>query len=139
MLDIETLLAPRPEAVRGLTQELRALVREAVPQTIEEVKTGWQCVALYVPVGPGRRSYYGFIIPHDDRVTFGFPNGLALRDGPQMLGADEKLVRTRYVYVRGPREVRRAVFKRWAREAADLALMPRPLRDELLARAKAPR
>ena len=114
--------------MQQLANDLRALTRAALPDTIEDVKVGWQLIGLHVP-GKSKLIYYGFIIPHKDSVTLGFQHGICL-DAPDglLLGVEEKLVQVRYVSLRKRSDIRRKLFTELLKAAADIAAMPKEMR-----------
>jgi hypothetical protein len=128
---VDEFLAGYPLPIAMLTHALRDIVQHAVPDTFEEVKIGWKVIGLYVPIVKNKRTYYGFIAPHNDRATLGFTHGTLMRDARQMLGAEEKLSSVRYVYVRSKDDLHQAQFTQWLNEAAELARMPRAMRHML--------
>ena len=117
-----------PADMQRLANDLRALARAALPDTIEDVKVGWQLIGLHLP-GKSKLIYYGFIIPHKDSVTLGFQHGICL-DAPAglLLGAEEKLVQVRYISLRKPGDIKRKLFTELLKAAADISAMPKELR-----------
>ncbi len=128
----EFLLA-YPPAMRELTNRVRELVRTALPASTEQVKTGWQAITYHLPLGPLRTVYAGFILPHADSVSLGFTFGVLLEDSDRvLLGVGERLKRVRYVSLRSVDDIDPVLHGRFARQAGEYALMPRPLREQLL-------
>ena len=125
-----------PTEVRALANELRGLTKSVLPETIEDVKVGWQLIGLHLP-GKSKLIYYGFIIPHKDSVTLGFQHGVCL-DAPDglLLGAAEKLVQVRYVSLRKPSDIKRRLFGELLKSAADVAALPKELRFALMINAR---
>lgn len=132
----EHYLASFPPPIQRLAQRLRSLVKRALPDSTEQVKLGWKLIGLYVP-GKAQPVHFGFIIPHTDYVTLGFTFGILVNDSEHLLlGAEDKLVRARYLIVRTARDIRPALFTAMLRQAAEAALLPAPLRSELLSQAR---
>jgi hypothetical protein len=129
----EFLLAYPPE-MRAVANRARALVRENLPSSTEQVKTGWQALTYHLPTGPSRVVYVGFVLPHADSVSLGFSYGVLLDDPDHvLLGAGERLKRVRYVSLRSVDDIDPILHGRFARQAGELTLMPRPLREQMLA------
>jgi hypothetical protein len=115
--------------IQAIAERLRALVRATVPGSSEQVKLGWKLIGLYVPA-KRKPVYFGFILPHEDRLSFGFEHGVLLDDPHRvLLGESEHLSRVRYLSFGGPAQVKRAELVPFIRQAAQLALMPRALRE----------
>lgn len=66
-------------------------------------------------------------------MSLGFTYGVLLDDPDQaLLGAGERLKRVRYVSLRSAADLDPVLHGRFARQAGELALMPRSLREQLL-------
>ncbi len=114
--------------MRALSNHLRALVKQALPESSEQVKTGWKLIALYVP-GRSKSVKFGFILPHADSVSFGFDWGVLLDDPDGvLLGADERLKQVRYLSYRSIRDLKTRTAMRFVNQAAELSSMPRSFR-----------
>lgn len=127
-LSPDEFLGHFPPPMQALANQLRALVRQALPLSFEDVKMGWQLIGFSLPNAAGRKSkpiYVGFIIPHEDFVTLGFQQGILLSDRHgRLLGAAEKLKQVRYISFRTAKEIRKPECLAWIKQAAELALMP---------------
>ncbi|MBK8833846.1 MAG: hypothetical protein IPO29_02980 [Anaerolineae bacterium] len=72
--------------------------------------------------------------PHADSVSLGFTYGVLLDDPDHvLLGEGERLKRVRYVSLRSADDIDPILQGRFARQAGELALMPRPLRAQMMA------
>ena len=117
-----------------MRNDVRALVKRALPESYEEVKLGWKVIA-YLLKARGKPVYVGFIIPHPDSVTLGFQQGIFMPDPEgELLGASEKLKQVRYVSLRHRKDLKARRHGALVRQAAELALMPHMLRAQLRAR-----
>ena len=117
--------------MRALSNHLRHLVKRALPESSEQVKTGWKLIALYVP-GRAKSVKFGFILPHADSVSFGFDWGVLLDDPDGvLLGADERLKQVRYLSYRSMRDVKTRTATRFLKQAAELSSMPSSFRSML--------
>jgi len=69
--------APETQAVAN---RLRAVVRRAVPEAVEKVRTGWSVVGFDVPVGRRRTAFFAWVMPEREHVHLGFVRGVLLED-----------------------------------------------------------
>jgi len=80
----EAFLAGYPLPIRALADQLRALVREAVPDALERVRPGWHLIGYDAPAG--RRSvYFAYVAPEAEHVHLGFEHGVLMRDPERRL------------------------------------------------------
>jgi hypothetical protein len=109
--------------IRDLSEGLRGVVNEAVPEAIERVRTGWRLIGYDVPVAR-RARYFAFIAPEPEHVHLGFEYGVWMVDPEHVLrGAHLRLKKVRYVtYVPGD-AIPTEDLVRFTREAADLATL----------------
>ena len=80
----EALLAPYPPGHQEIANELRRLVKRAVPDAIERVRPGWGLIGYDVPVGR-RTRYFAFIWPEPEHVHLGFEHGVLMDDPDGLL------------------------------------------------------
>ena len=93
----DLFLAGYPIEVQDLAEQLRAVVRDAVPEAIERVRVGWRIIGYDVPVGRKTR-YFAFVAPEPKHVHIGWERGIWMADPDGILrGAHLKLKRVRYV------------------------------------------
>lgn len=93
----EALLADFPEAIRAHAGALRALVRRAVPDSIERVRGGWRLIGYEVPLGR-RPRYFAYIAPEPTHIHLGFEYGAWMADPDGRLeGAHLKLRKVRFL------------------------------------------
>ena len=80
----DVLLERVPPPMREIAERLRGVVRTAMPQATERVRTGWNLIGYDLPVG--RRSvYFAFVLPEVEHVHLGFAHGSAMRDPERRL------------------------------------------------------
>ena len=120
-LSPEVLLAGFPDPIRRAAERLRAIVRDAVPDAQEAVRSGWRLIGYRVPAGR-RAPYFGFIAPEPAHVHLGFEYGHLLDDPDGLLGGTQ-LRRVRFFTFRHPDEVRERVLARYVRDAAFVATL----------------
>ena len=126
----ELFLAGYPSGIQLAAEGLREIVREAVPDAIERVRTGWRLVGYEVPVGT-RSRYFAFVAPEVEHVHLGFEYGAWMTDPDHLLqGAHLKLRKVRFVTFEAGDGIPVPALVRYTREAARVAGMSR---DERLA------
>lgn len=114
----EALLAAYPDPMRRIGEDLRTLVRHAMPEAIERVRTGWRIIGYDVPIGR-RSAYFCWIMPEVVHVHLGFVYGVLMRDPDRLL--EGRIARARWVTFR-PGETLDAPKLAWlVREAARVA------------------
>ena len=124
----EALLADYPDWIRDSCETLRAIVRKAVPDAVERVRTGWRLIGYDVPVGR-RLRYFAFVWPEPEHAHIGFEHGIFLADPERMLeGAHLKLRKVRYLTFRPGQPIPEEALIAFTREAAGLAAMTREQR-----------
>lgn len=90
----EALLAGYPEPMAAIAQDLRSIVRAALPDATERVRSGWRLIGYDVPVG--RRMVFTIWIGVETKhVHLGFERGLLMADPGRVLEGEgiTKLVR----------------------------------------------
>jgi hypothetical protein len=78
-----TRYAPETQAIAN---RLRALIRRAVPEAVEKVRSGWSVVGFDVPVGRGRTAFFAWVMPERQHVHLGFVRGVLMEDPGGLLG-----------------------------------------------------
>ncbi len=81
----EALLADYPEPMRRLADELRSIVRDALPDAVERVRIGWRLIAYDVPVARRRTAFCCYVAPEPKHVHIGFQYGVFMRDDDGVL------------------------------------------------------
>jgi Domain of unknown function (DU1801) len=126
----EALLAPYPPSHRKLANALRSLVKRAVPEAIERVRTGWGVIGYDVPVGRGARLF-AFVWPEPEHVHLGFQHGVLMDDPDGLLQGAGVTKRVRWLTLLAIDEIP-PTAEELLREAARLAAMSRGERVALL-------
>lgn len=85
----EDILAPLPEDVRALAGELRAMMRELVPDAMERANRGWNSVSYH----DAQSGYFCGLFPRPPAVRLLFEHGAALPDPDRLLSGDTRQVR----------------------------------------------
>jgi hypothetical protein len=126
----EALLATYPPGHRKLANALRNLVKRAVPEAIERVRTGWGVIGYDVPVGRGARLF-AFVWPEPEHVHLGFQHGVLMEDPYGLLQGAGVTKRVRWLTLEAIGEIP-PTAEELLREAARLAAMSRGERVALL-------
>ncbi|HEY2887222.1 MAG TPA: DUF1801 domain-containing protein [Candidatus Limnocylindrales bacterium] len=116
----EVLLAGYPEAMIDLAEELRLIVRRALPEAIEAVRTGWRLIGYDLPIGR-RTAFFAWIMPERHHVHLGFPKGVLLADPAQRLGGAGETKRARWLTLEAGEAIPVEIFEAYVREAARVA------------------
>lgn len=119
----EALLAPYPPGHQDLANALRRLVKRAVPEAIERVRTGWGVIGYDVPVGRGARLF-AFVWPEPEHVHLGFQHGVLMDDPDGLLQGAGLTKRVRWLTLLAIDEIP-PTAEDLLREAARLAAMSR--------------
>jgi hypothetical protein len=115
----DEFLAAFPPEVQKLANELRALVKETIPNVKEAVYTGWKLIGYRVKKGR-TGAYFCFIAPFENRVMLGFEYGIQLFDPTLRLEGEGTQVR--YLTIREQADIESEVFRAFIVEAAQIAL-----------------
>jgi hypothetical protein len=117
----ELFLSGYSADIREIAERLRGVVREAVPESIERVRTGWRLIGYDVPVGR-RTRYFAFVAPEPEHVHLGFEYGVWMTDPDGLLrGAHLNLRKVRFVTFEPGDTIPIDSLVRYTREAAELA------------------
>lgn len=119
----ELFLSGYPTEIREIAERLRSVVREAVPEAIERVRTGWRLIGYDIPVGRGTR-YFAFVAPEPEHAHLGFEYGAWMTDPDGLLlGAHLDLKKVRFVTYEPGDPIPTDALVRYTREAAALAAL----------------
>jgi hypothetical protein len=130
----EAFLAAFPEPIATLGEQLRRIVREAVPDAVERVRPGWHLVGYDAPrhedegEGRGRPAYFAYIAPEPHHIHLGFEHGYLMRDPGGRLEGEGITRQVRWLtFVPGdvPDDASAAALLREARRVALLSLSAR--------------
>ncbi len=119
----EALLADYPDGIRTAAATLRAIIRRAIPDTIERVRVGWRLIGYEIPAGR-RTRYFAYIAPEPIHVHLGFEYGAWMADPEQRLeGAHLGLRKVRFTTFTAGQAIPEAALEALTREAARVALL----------------
>src|SRR5262245_55537924 len=80
----EALLADYPPPHADLANRLRHVVTDAVPESIERVRTGWRLIGYDLP-NTRHGSMFAWIWLEPEHVHLGFPYGVNMDDPKRVL------------------------------------------------------
>jgi hypothetical protein len=119
----DLFLSAYASEIRDIAERLRDIVREAVPEAIERVRSGWRLIGYDVPVGR-RTRYFAFVAPEPEHVHLGFEHGAWMTDPDGLLrGAHLDLKKVRFVTYEPDDPIPTDALMRLTREAAELAML----------------
>lgn len=121
----ELFLDGYPPGIQVAADQLRAVVRRAVPDAIERVRTGWHLIGYDVPLA-NRSRYFAFVAPEVEHVQLGFEYGVWMTDPDNLLrGAHLELRKVRFVTYEPGDLIPESILVAYTRDAARLATMSR--------------
>jgi hypothetical protein len=119
----ELFLSGYADEIRDVAERLCDVVREAVPESIERVRTGWRLVGYDIPVGR-RTRYFAWVWPEPEHVHLGWQFGTWMSDPDRILRGDHlNLRKVRYVTYQPGDPIPTETLMGYTREAAALAAM----------------
>jgi hypothetical protein len=128
---VEIFLERFPPAIRATGRRLRELIRIAVPQSVEGVRSGWSWIGYGLPDRRAKRTF-AWVGPERKHIHLGFQNGILLADPERLLhGAEERLKQFRYLTFEPKIDLDEAILIDFLRRSADLAVMPAAARRAL--------
>lgn len=116
----EALLAAYPDPIADLAEQVRLVVRLAVPDAIEAVRPGWRVIGYNLPIGR-RAPFFAWIMAEIEHVHLGFPQGILLADPGSRLDGNGITKRARWLTVQPGQVLDTKVFGWYAAEGARLA------------------
>jgi hypothetical protein len=126
-IPVEALLADYSPAHVAIAEQLRAIVKGAVPDAIERVRSGWRLIGYDLPVRK-RGAMFAWIWLEPEHVHLGFPRGVQMDDpNGAMKGAGVTKIARWLTYEPGDR-VDTDLASGLVLEAARVALIPRSAR-----------
>lgn len=131
----EALLAEYPPPMQKIAERLRALVRRAVPDAIERVRSGWRLIGYDVPAGPRRLGYFCYVAPEVEHVHLGFEYGVLMSDPDRMLLGEGVTRKVRWLTFRPGDPIDERQLIELIREGARVALASPAERFALLLEA----
>ena len=119
----ELFLSGFSDEIREIAERLRDVVREAVPEAVERVRTGWRLVGYDIPVDR-RTRFFAFVAPEAEHVHLGWETGIWMSDPEGILrGAHLKLKKVRFVTYQPGEPIPTDTLVSYTMEAAALAAM----------------
>jgi hypothetical protein len=130
-IPVEVFLDGYPPAIRDTGLRIRELIRVAVPEAVEGVRSGWSWIGYGLPDRRAKRTF-AWIGPEKKHIHLGFQNGVLLADPERLLhGAEERLKQFRYFTFAPEIDIEEEVIIDFLRRSADLAVLPSSARRAL--------
>jgi hypothetical protein len=126
----EALLADFAPPTVALVEELRLLVRDAIPGVAERVRPGWRLIGYDAPVKRGTR-YVAWIFPERVHVHLGFVQGVLIHDPDRRLEGRGETKNARWLTWRPGEAIDADEVRALVREAVRVTTMPREERFAL--------
>ena len=116
----EALLEDFPPGHVAIVERLRALVKDAVPDAIERVRSGWRLIGFDLPRRRGT-TFFAWIWPQPEHVHLGFPLGIAMTDPDGAMEGAGITKQARWLTYDSVTDIDDAVARRLIDEAARVA------------------
>jgi hypothetical protein len=116
----EALLADFPPGHIAIAERLRTLVKDAVPDALERVRSGWRLIGFDLPRRRGT-TFFAWIWPQPEHVHLGFPLGIAMTDPDRVLDGAGITKQARWLTYDSVADIDEAVARRLIDEAARVA------------------
>jgi hypothetical protein len=124
----EVFLEAFAPPLRELAEQLRAVVRSAVPDAVERVRPGWRVIGYDVPSAK-RPRFFCWVFPERKHVHLGFVNGVLMRDPDGLLDGAGITKLARWFTFEPGDTVDPRLLEPFVHEAADVALLPPAARE----------
>jgi len=124
----EQFLSRFPLEIQVLAADLRALLKDAIPDAEERVIPAWGMVGYRV-AHMKKTIHACFIVPKPDHVQLGFEQGVYLDDLYGLLTG--KGTQVRYIPIHHAADINRDVLLPYIQDSVRFATMPRDARDLL--------
>jgi hypothetical protein len=113
----ELLLEGYPEPTRELARQLRAAVRQHMPDAVERVRAGWRIIGYDLKVGR-KSAFFAWVMPQVEHVHLGFPYGVFMADPERRMDGAGITKRARWLTFEPGTRIDAAGLKGIIREAA---------------------
>jgi hypothetical protein len=107
----------------AIAEQLRGVVRTAMPTAVERVRPGWRLIGYDLPIGR-RLVYFAYVAPEDGHVHLGFGQGWLMRDPDEVLQGRGITKRARWLTFRPGDPLDLPQLVALVREAARIAGLP---------------
>ena len=123
-MPVEVFLDGFSPAHRAIANELRSIVKRAVPEATERVRVGWRLIGFDLPVGR-RSAFFAWVFPELEHVHLGFPAGVLIDNPNRVMSGAGITKRARWLtYSTGDR-IDAALATRLVLVAEAVARLPR--------------
>lgn len=117
-ISVEEYLKNFPADIREISNGLRDLIKEIIPNNIEAVYTGWKLIGFRAV--EGKKSYYFcFIAPFNDKVKLGFEYGNLMGKSRLLISGGSQI---KYVEIKNIKEIDEEKIGRFISKASVLAV-----------------
>ena len=123
-MPVEVFLDGISPAHRAIANELRSIVKRAVPEATERVRVGWRLIGFDLPVGR-RSAFFAWVFPELEHVHLGFPAGVLIDDPKRVMSGAGITKRARWLTFATGDPVDAALATRLVLAAEAVARLPR--------------
>ncbi len=123
----EAFLDSYPPPIRSIAETLRLIVRRAMPDAVERVRSGWRLIGYDLPIGT-RAVYFAYVAPEIEHIHLGFEHGVWMDDPHGALLGAGITRQVRWLTFRPGEPIDAKLATDLVREAARVALIPRSAR-----------
>jgi hypothetical protein len=127
----EALLADFPPSHIAIAERLRAMLKDAVPEAMERVRSGWRLIGYDLPRRRGT-AFFAWIWPQPEHVHLGFPLGIAMSDPDAVMEGAGITKQARWLTFDSLDEVDGTLVRRLVDEAVRVARMSHDERQAVL-------
>ena len=123
-MPVEVFLDGFSPAHRAIANELRSIVKRAVPDATERVRVGWRLIGFDLPVGR-RSAFFAWVFPELEHVHLGFPAGVLIDDPNRVMSGAGITKRARWLTYATGDSIDEALATRLVLAAEAVARLPR--------------
>jgi hypothetical protein len=120
---VEAFLDAYSPAHRAIADRLRSIIRRAVPEATERVRSGWRVIGFDLP--KGRRSpFFAWVFPEHEHVHLGFPQGVLIADPERAMDGEGITKRARWLTYTAVEDIDEELAERLILAAAGIGELP---------------
>lgn len=127
----DALLDAVPAPMAEIGAWLRGVVRRAIPEAFERVRSGWRLIGYDLPTADRRSVYFAYIAPEAVHVHLGFEHGTSMADPDHLLHGLGITKQVRWVTLTPATMLPEDRLAALLREAARVAVLSRAERTAL--------
>jgi hypothetical protein len=122
----ELFLQAYASPIAALAEQLRHVVRTAVPDALERVRPGWALIGYDLPV-KRHGVFFAWVWPELEHVHLGFPRGKLMDDPNRVLRGEGVTLKARWLTYQPGDTIDEPLAVSLVEEAARVALIPRSI------------